>query len=616
MRSPFKIWHKSLLLVAVPLAFELVFISTLAIMLAQAENEAQRLAWARQVVVASNDLMRSFIAAVKDITEPFISGAETDTESYNTHIQNVRDDFKDLIRLNANDPTAVDKLQRLEAVSDQIIVLTNEFLALQREGRRREAVMKLTGLKELFASMERVSDEVTADAVRIEKTLPQIQLAQRERTATILLGGLGVNVLLAIYLGFAFNRHITSRLSGLVENTRRFRAGQELKPAQGGQDELAVLDRTFRDMADALRIAAANQRTALNEIKTIVQSMPVGLLITDREGVVIEANQTLSSLLQLPTSDLVGASAQKMFSLPNLQSLMERAAGQVWQTEVTAAGADSTVVPVEVSMSAATIGGADRWLVVVADATAQRKLERMREEFLSMVSHDLRTPLASIQMFLEMVAMACYADIPAPYVERAGRVQNETDRLMSLVNNLLDFEKLNAGKMQLFFEEKTSGELIDRAMIAVEERAKVTGVQLVNDDCGAKVFGDADRLVQVLVNLLQNAIEHSPGGSLVTIKVSQSSEYAQFSVIDHGNGISPTVLPSLFERLKFDETTSSQRITFGLPLCRAIVEQHGGFIQADSEEGKGSTFTVTIPKAAATAKPGVVASARAGEGAL
>jgi signal transduction histidine kinase len=613
MRLPFKIWHKSLLLVAVPLVFELVFISTLAVMLDQAENEAKRLAWARHVVVASNDLMRSFIAAVKDITEPFLSGAETDMESYNAHIQNVHDDFRDLKKLHESDPTAFAKLEKLEGVSEQIIVLTKEFLALQREGRRREAVMKLTGLKELFASMESVSDEVTVEAVRIEKTLPQIQSAQREKTATILLGGLGINVLLAIYLGFAFNRHITSRLSELVENTRRFRAGQELKPAQPGQDELSILDRTFRDMADALRIAAANQRTALNEIKTIVQTMPVGLLITDAGGSVIDANETLSGLLQVPTREMVGSDAPQMFSLPGFKVLLEKASGQVWQTELTAAGESKTTIPVEVSMSAATIGGADRWLVVIADATAQRKLERMREEFLSMVTHDLRTPLASIQMFLEMVAMACYADVPDQYVGRAGLVQGETERLMSLVNNLLDFEKLNAGKMQLFFQTTPSGELVDRAMIAVEEKAKIAGVQLVNDDCGAQVYGDADRLVQVLVNLLQNAIEHSPTDSLVTIKVSDSNEYTQFRVVDHGKGISQAQLTTLFERLKFDATTASRRITFGLPLCKAIVDQHGGFIKAESEVGKGTTIVITIPKAAVGASPSPVAVAGAGE---
>lgn len=613
MRLPFKIWHKSLLLVAVPLVFELVFISTLAIMLEQAENEARRLAWARQVVVASNDLMRSFIASVKDITEPFLSGAETDMDSYNEHIQNVHDDFKDLIRLNQSDAIAVGKLQKLEAVSDQIIVLTKEFLALQREGRRREAIGKLTGLKELFASMESVSDEVTADAVRIEKTLPQIQSAQRERTATILLAGLGINVFLAIYLGFAFNRHITSRLSALVENTRRFRAGQELKPAPTGQDELSVLDRTFRDMADALRIAAANQRTALSEIKTIVQSMPVGLLITDGDGLVLEVNQTLSGLVQLPTLEVTGGGAHNLFSLPAFPELMEKAAGQVWQTELIVADEAKTVVPVEVSMSTATIGGAERWLVVIADATAQRKLERMREEFLSMVTHDLRTPLASIQMFLEMVAMACYADVPEPYVGRAGLVQGETERLMSLVNNLLDFEKLNAGKMKLFFETRPSAELVDRAIIVVEEKAKTAGVQLVNDDCGAEVFGDADRLVQVLVNLLQNAIEHSPSGSMVTIKVNQTNQYTEFRVIDRGEGIARGMLPTLFDRLKFDEQTAAQRITFGLPLCKAIVDQHGGFIKAQSEEGKGSTFIVTIAKAAGR-RDSAVAAAAAKEG--
>ena len=237
-------------------------------------------------------------------------------------------------------------------------------------------------------------------------------------------------------------------------------------------------------------------------------------------------------------------------------------------------------------------------LLAFRDLQRRREVDRLKSEFVSVVSHELRTPLTSIHGSLGLLASGLLgSDKGKRMLEIA--VTN-TDRLIRLINDILDIEKLESGAVQMHRTTCNAGELIQRSVDVMRAMAEEHKIRVTVGECNAPVDADCDRVVQCLTNLLSNAIKFSDPGGTVQLKARTSGDYVEFEVRDQGRGIPAEKRESIFERFHQVDASDSRRkggTGLGLAITRSIVQQHGGRIWVESQPGSGSAFFFTIPHA-------------------
>jgi signal transduction histidine kinase len=242
--------------------------------------------------------------------------------------------------------------------------------------------------------------------------------------------------------------------------------------------------------------------------------------------------------------------------------------------------------------------------LAVAEAEL-RESERLKDEFISVVGHELRTPLTSIRGSLGLLQAGLLGELPHDASEMVDLAVTNTDRLVRLINDVLDIERMDAGRMELELVPVKASELVRQAAQIVQvtaTQAKVTFELEVED--GLTVSVDPDRVIQVLVNLLGNAIKFSNRWSVVTVNAHSESAHAVFAIHDTGRGIPPELQETIFERFRQVDASDARDkggSGLGLAIARGIVEHHGGRIWLESRPGEGSTFSFTLPLAATAA---------------
>jgi signal transduction histidine kinase len=232
------------------------------------------------------------------------------------------------------------------------------------------------------------------------------------------------------------------------------------------------------------------------------------------------------------------------------------------------------------------------------DITERREVERSKDEFISVVSHELRTPLTSIRGSLGLLENGVLGRLP----EKAQRmveiaVQN-TDRLVRLINDILDIERIDSGTINMHQQPCDGAELISRAIQGLEQFAADALVTITAESEPAVLWADPDRVHQTLTNLISNAVKFSPASSTVRVCCISRDDEVFFAVADDGKGIPADKLTSIFERFQQVDASDSREkggTGLGLAICRKIVEHHGGRIWVDSELGVGSTFSFVLP---------------------
>jgi signal transduction histidine kinase len=245
-------------------------------------------------------------------------------------------------------------------------------------------------------------------------------------------------------------------------------------------------------------------------------------------------------------------------------------------------------------------------IVTFRDVTLRRASEQLKDEVISAVSHELRTPLTSIRSTLGLLAGGVVGNLPEKGRRLLDIAVNNTDRLIRLVNDTLDLERIESGQSDFTPVPCDAGELAVQAADGVRSLAELAGVHLEVLPMDARVWGDPDRLIQVLTNLLSNAIKFSPAeGGTVWLDAEESASELVFRVRDEGRGIPPEKLDVIFERFaQVDKSDARDKggTGLGLAISRAIVNQHGGQIWAESTPGAGTTLCVALPCDAAEAE--------------
>lgn len=376
------------------------------------------------------------------------------------------------------------------------------------------------------------------------------------------------------------------------------------------------------------RHAALNERkraeVALRNLSQALESAVEGISQLDTQGYYTVVNPAYASMLGYQPEELIGMNWQQTVHPDDLESL--HAAYQRMllegkaEIEAKARRKDGTTFDKQITLVKAQ-DQHRRFMghyCFVKDISDRREVERLKDEFVSIVSHELRTPLTSISAALDLLAGGVLQNQPEDAQQMLDIAANNTDRLVRLINDILDIERIESGKVVMTKEVCDAGELMHQSIEAVQELAERSEVTLSVSPLPVRLWADPDRIIQVFTNLLSNAIKFSPRGSTVWLKAevgnrgegtgdreslssSQpvvSSPYILFSVKDQGRGIPTDKLESIFERFQqVDASDSRQKggTGLGLAICRSILQQHDGQVWAESLPANGSTFYVALP---------------------
>jgi two-component system phosphate regulon sensor histidine kinase PhoR len=327
--------------------------------------------------------------------------------------------------------------------------------------------------------------------------------------------------------------------------------------------------------------------------------LPVGLLHFDAGRRITRANTAACGILGLPPERVIGRSLMETLLDARLEAALDTIppGGTATAETKLARGGPRNVA---VRAQRADDGSLD---MVLEDVTELKRLRQMRTEFIDNLSHELRTPLSTVTLLAETLAReAQLADVPERIRDRIARIEVETGHLTQMINELLDLARIEGGTQLRLVDEIDLAGLAAGSAERLRLFAERQGVSLLVDaEPGLPhVVGDEDRLGQVLVNLVHNAVKFSPDGGEVRISVRRSRRggaLAEVAVEDHGIGIARADRSRVFERFyKADRARVRGGGTgLGLAISRHIIEGHGGTIGVESEEGRGSTFTFTIP---------------------
>ncbi|MCZ6789990.1 MAG: ATP-binding protein [Chloroflexi bacterium] len=360
---------------------------------------------------------------------------------------------------------------------------------------------------------------------------------------------------------------------------------------------LGLLSTIANQAAVAINNTKLFRQTLLEkqQLETVLTNMADGLLMLDEHGRVATINPALERMLGVEEKEILGRRPSEASSDPRLVPLASLCAGlgrEITLEEERVVRASSSVM----TNAAKRYMGA---VVVVHDVTRERELDQMKSDFLANASHELRTPLHSIKGFIKLLLDDNGPD-PETRKEFLGIIKEQSEHLGSLVDDLLHVSRIDAGHLELRQERLLVDNLIHKTAQKLSNMASDEGIEFKIDVPSplTAIEGDEDRLMQVLTNLLHNAIKFSPDGGEVTVRARVNDRELLVQVADRGIGIPEEAIPRLFDRfyqVDGSMTRSAGGSGLGLYISKQIVEAHGGRIWADSIVGEGTAFSFTVP---------------------
>ena len=359
------------------------------------------------------------------------------------------------------------------------------------------------------------------------------------------------------------------------------------------------------------------ERRARADLEALVETSPVGVVVFDaRSGAARSFNRetkrilgglripgrTLEQLLKVVSVERADGSRLSLAEYPLARVLGESASVRAEEIVIRVPDGRSVRTLVNATPIIAEEGGVESLVVTLQDLAPMQELERMRAEFLGMVSHELRAPLASIKGSAATVLAAEPGLDPAEMVQFFRIVNEQADLMRTLISDLLDAGRIEAGTLSVSPEPASVTGLVEQARTTFLSGGGRNPIEVDLPADLPRVLADRRRIVQVLGNLLSNASRHSPESSPIRISAAPEGMHVALSVADEGTGVSAERLPHLFRKVAPEEGGSlargGGRAGLGLAICKGLVEAHGGRIRAESEgPGRGARFTFTVPTA-------------------
>ena len=474
-------------------------------------------------------------------------------------------------------------------------------------GRNGQSIRFSSTLRErmMYVAVLHVRSGTPVAVIRAAVPLTAVSKALSRLYGTIALMGLLVAVIAAI-ASYWTSRRISGPILQLKDGVRKFANGdlQSRLPALGG-GEIGELSSAMNDMASQLHDRIETVTRQRNEQQAILSSMIEGVIAVDRGGKILSVNDAAAHILDLRAGGIAGKWVNEVIRSSDICRFIADAAESELPLErdivLPGAGGDDLYLQAHGASLRDAQNQPFGALAVLNDVTRLKKLENIRRDFVSNVSHELKTPLTSIKGFVETILDGAINDRGETqrFLEIA---KTQIDRLNAIVDDLLNLSRIeqNAEQQDLSLESAHIAGIVESAVTACARTidAKKMSVSVHCDD-GIRADVNLSLIEQALINLIDNAVKYSDEKGAIEISAAAGEKAIDISVADHGMGIASEHLPRLFERFYRVDKARSRKMGgtgLGLSIVKHIMRAHGGTVSVESTLGEGSTFTLHLPK--------------------
>lgn len=436
--------------------------------------------------------------------------------------------------------------------------------------------------------------------VNLESVYDQVQ-----QIVFIYISSSALSLLFAVILAFLTSRGITRPLQAMKDQTEQIAEGNYSGEVQVlSNDEIGQLAHTINNLSVRVKEAQISTESERQRLDSILKHMTDGVIATDRRGKIVIINSRALDFLNLTQEEVLGRSIMEVLDLRDKFTFRELFETQEELKMDFSTPDQETVIKGEFSVIQRDSGFVSGLVWVLTDVTKHEKIERDRRQFVSNVSHELRTPLTSVRSYTEALADGAIEDKELA-MEFLGVIQTETDRMIRMISDLLSLSKMDSGmeenEKELVLFNDFVNHILDRfeMMLNSEENDdKDYRIRREITDEALWVEINQDKMMQVIDNIMNNAIKYSPDGGIITVRLMSTHNELILSIQDQGLGIPQKAVPHVFDRFyRVDKARSREQggTGLGLAISKEVVELHNGKIWVNSIENKGSTFFISLP---------------------
>ncbi|MGM0446619.1 MAG: ATP-binding protein [Bacillota bacterium] len=503
--------------------------------------------------------------------------------------------------------------QIIENINSDYQVYLDKFMTLRDLSNGDDfAEMQEYYLTDIMPHFQKIKEETRSLLMVNQEFMRSAQKKANDRATQAIYSSILFSIaaiILAITLGIYISNKILKPINSLTDTIKDIAGGNlEKKIDIKTHDEIGVLAEEFNSMTERLKEYEKLNISKLIEEKNksegIVKSISNPLIVTDNENKVLLINPDAEKLFNLKEREISGT---HFLEIIKEEEIFE-AINETLETGKEIKGQKNRVVkftfdnkdhyyrittnPVEDKL-----GETSLVVTILEDITHLKEVDRMKSEFVSMVSHEFRTPLTSMNMSINMLLEESSGEINQDQRELLEVAKEDTEHLNNLVDDLLDLSKLESGKIDLDFENVLVNDIFESSVKPFEQKAEEKGIELVKEDVNSlKVYADSNKITWVITNLIGNALRYTNEGDKIMLDADKKGHKVHISVSDTGEGIPKEYQHKVFEKFvragnDQDESTGTG---LGLPIAKEIVEAHGGRIWVKSKEGEGSTFTFSL----------------------
>jgi two-component system phosphate regulon sensor histidine kinase PhoR len=435
--------------------------------------------------------------------------------------------------------------------------------------------------------------------------LPMYSIGKvNEQIWMLLISSLGTAFIIILFLGVTITNQYTKPIEAATKVAMELAKGNyKARTYEHHLDETEMLSQSLNVLAKNLQDMVRTQEMQQDRLRTLIENMGSALILIDQRGYINLVNRAYKEIFHIDPSDYLYRLYYEAFQHKEIIALVE----EIFMTEMKVR--KQMLLPIDIERKhfevygTPIIGTNHEWkgiILVFHDITELKKLEQMRKDFVANVSHELKTPITSIKGFAETLLDGAMQD-EQTLEYFLSIILKESERLQNLIQDLLDLSKIEQQGFKLNISVVNLTEVLQEVIVMLEAKAndKEIKLELEAEQKLFYMYGDLNRLKQIFINLINNAIAYTPKGGEVKVKVESKAEEVLVHVQDTGIGIEQKEIPRIFERFyRVDKARSrnSGGTGLGLAIVKHLVEAHHGHISVKSKVGSGTTFTVHFQK--------------------